>query len=328
VLTRCPACDTCFRVTPEQLKARAGRVRCGQCQHAFNALDTLIDEVVAASPSVAKTAEPVGADHVPDSQDLHAWPAPALPVAEPDSLPEPEIAVSPAPTFDEQTSEDLELAVTEPATTPQIEPDAPAEAPDQLEEQTVVAEQYEPTDPLNTDVLVTEPEPISDFLVQDERPPLLWPWVIGSFFALLALGLQALFTFRVELAVLVPETKPALIAFCEIVGCTVELPSKADQLSIEASDLHPDLEQKPRLALTATLKNRAPFAQAFPHLELTLTDSTDKAIARKVLVPMDYLPPKTKLAAGMQANADLAVSISIDPADLPASGYRLYLFYP
>jgi predicted Zn finger-like uncharacterized protein len=44
MLTRCPACATHFRVTPEQLKARSGRVRCGECQHVFNALDTLIEE--------------------------------------------------------------------------------------------------------------------------------------------------------------------------------------------------------------------------------------------------------------------------------------------
>ena len=29
------------RITPEQLKSRQGRVRCGQCQNVFNALETL-----------------------------------------------------------------------------------------------------------------------------------------------------------------------------------------------------------------------------------------------------------------------------------------------
>jgi predicted Zn finger-like uncharacterized protein len=44
MLTRCPSCATHFRVTPEQLKARSGRVRCGECQNVFNALDSLIEE--------------------------------------------------------------------------------------------------------------------------------------------------------------------------------------------------------------------------------------------------------------------------------------------
>src|ERR1035437_4029133 len=43
--TRCPGCQTIFRVTSVQLKARAGKVRCGECQEVFNALDSLIDEI-------------------------------------------------------------------------------------------------------------------------------------------------------------------------------------------------------------------------------------------------------------------------------------------
>ena len=43
--TRCPGCQTIFRVSPEQLKARVGKVRCGQCQTVFNALDSLFEEM-------------------------------------------------------------------------------------------------------------------------------------------------------------------------------------------------------------------------------------------------------------------------------------------
>lgn len=37
MLTRCPACQTVFRLRPEQLHARQGEVRCGHCFHPFNA---------------------------------------------------------------------------------------------------------------------------------------------------------------------------------------------------------------------------------------------------------------------------------------------------
>jgi predicted Zn finger-like uncharacterized protein len=76
VLTRCPACATHFRVTPDQLKARSGRVRCGECQQVFNALDTLIEEPVLAmapplrppSPAqdIAASPEDTGAAAVPE----------------------------------------------------------------------------------------------------------------------------------------------------------------------------------------------------------------------------------------------------------------------
>ena len=59
MLTRCPSCATHFRVTPEQLKARSGRVRCGQCQNVFNALDSLIEEpLVVAMPPTAVAVSP------------------------------------------------------------------------------------------------------------------------------------------------------------------------------------------------------------------------------------------------------------------------------
>ncbi len=38
---RCPACGTTFRVSDEQLRAAAGRVRCGACAQVFNALTHL-----------------------------------------------------------------------------------------------------------------------------------------------------------------------------------------------------------------------------------------------------------------------------------------------
>jgi predicted Zn finger-like uncharacterized protein len=44
VKTCCPSCQTIFRVTSEQIRARAGKVRCGQCRTVFNAIDSLLDD--------------------------------------------------------------------------------------------------------------------------------------------------------------------------------------------------------------------------------------------------------------------------------------------
>lgn len=41
--TRCPHCGTAFRIRPEQLSVRGGRVRCGHCQQPFSALAQLED---------------------------------------------------------------------------------------------------------------------------------------------------------------------------------------------------------------------------------------------------------------------------------------------
>lgn len=52
--TRCPSCGTTFRVRPEQLTARNGRVRCGKCQTAFSALASL-EEMDDGVPTAAST---------------------------------------------------------------------------------------------------------------------------------------------------------------------------------------------------------------------------------------------------------------------------------
>ncbi len=46
MLTQCPHCRTVFRVTATQIRVRDGRVRCGQCNSAFSALQVLLDEKV------------------------------------------------------------------------------------------------------------------------------------------------------------------------------------------------------------------------------------------------------------------------------------------
>jgi predicted Zn finger-like uncharacterized protein len=50
MVTSCPGCTTTFRVTPDQLKQRQGKVRCGKCSgvfDAFKSLATLADEPLA-----------------------------------------------------------------------------------------------------------------------------------------------------------------------------------------------------------------------------------------------------------------------------------------
>ena len=263
IQTLCPACSTTFRVTLEQLKAKQGKVRCGRCQHVFNAIETLHDATVEHGSTPPIDSQP----------EFDAMQAPM-----PDAI-EVEPAVAAA-------------TIDPPAGTywPTVEPRGRHEA-----------------------------APRRD----------AWPWALAAVATLLLLLLQLTVQYRVELSVLAPTLKPLLSELCQPLGCDLPLPHLSDLVSIESSDLHPDGQQKDQLILVATLKNRAPFAQAYPDLELTLTDTLDKAVLRKVLVPVEYLAKET--ANGFAGNSEIAVNLSLkyDNADsLPATGYRLYLFYP
>lgn len=295
MLTRCPGCATTFRVTAEQLKARQGRVRCGECARVFDALDTLVDEafVIAAqeslsiSVSAAVVAPPV-ADSLPDfSLPETGVMESAVPSADDPALPG-------GPTVADSGATDTVPPVTEPP-----EPVAPTTAPD-----------------------TTAFEP----LPREEQPRHVWPWALGVLVAVALLAAQVLLHFRGEIVIHYPQAKPLFAAACEITGCRLALPRKPELLGIEASDLAPLGDG--RLLLTATLRNRAGFAQEYPHLELTLTDTADQPLLRRVLAPAEYLAPSPVILAGLAAGADLAISLNIDTGGTAALGYRLYLFYP
>jgi len=72
MFTRCPACQTQFRIRARQLNAAGGRVRCGTCGQAFDALGQLSDELLPpAEPAgeVDPRAEPGAADRLPAYAD-------------------------------------------------------------------------------------------------------------------------------------------------------------------------------------------------------------------------------------------------------------------
>ncbi|MDC0662404.1 DUF3426 domain-containing protein [Marinobacter sp. SS21] len=68
LLTRCPNCQTQFRVTEEQLGIANGKVRCGNCMEIFNAVQhQTITTSSRAAPAQPETAEPEASEPAPAS---------------------------------------------------------------------------------------------------------------------------------------------------------------------------------------------------------------------------------------------------------------------
>lgn len=152
-------------------------------------------------------------------------------------------------------------------------------------------------------------------------------WVVAAFPLLLLLLAQAIFLFRVELAARIPDLKPALVRYCQILKCSLPLPQKASLMSIESSELKDDAARRNQVVLIALLRNRAAYTQAFPNLELTLTDIQDNALARRIFRPEDYLPTPKNVSPGIPANQELGIKLHLDTTDLKPVGYRLVLYY-
>ena len=152
-------------------------------------------------------------------------------------------------------------------------------------------------------------------------------WAIAAIPLMLLLLAQAAYLFRVELAAHQPTLKPALLRSCEMLNCSVPLPQKINLMSIESSELQSEPAHKNQIQLVALLRNRANHTQAFPDLELTLTDNQDSPLARRIFKPEDYVEKSQNFAAGLAADQELNILLRLDTTDLKPVGYRLGLFY-
>ncbi|MFE8070651.1 DUF3426 domain-containing protein [Marinobacteraceae bacterium S3BR75-40.1] len=76
-LTRCPHCQTRFRVTAAQLEVAGGKVRCGHCMQIFNARDHAVETAPQAAEKPAPPPEPKAAPQPEPEPEPQPEPAPA-----------------------------------------------------------------------------------------------------------------------------------------------------------------------------------------------------------------------------------------------------------
>ncbi len=143
---------------------------------------------------------------------------------------------------------------------------------------------------------------------------------------LLAVG-QGAYIFRDQLAVRVPEARPALQSFCALLDCKLELPEQIEAISIESDQLETLSTRKDTSELTLLLHNAGSVAQGWPELELTLNDNNNVPLARRVFAPQEYLPSGIDPKKGFAANAEQPVKLYFEFADAKPAGYHVGVFY-
>lgn len=322
--TLCPHCDTRFKIDESQLEAYHGMVRCGHCLQAFNARPSYIPDQPHPQLELPMPDESSPAEELPD--EPHA--AEAMPSAD----------IAAAIEEAAPTEDTVLIDAIPPAGEAAVETEAPETPRDDLldfHEPVAAAVEPEGEAPPATDqpaalTLAEQVAIVQDGKEEEQPAPAAyrrWPWAVAAFLLLLVLLAQAAYFFRVELAARLPGLKPALVGYCKLLRCSVPLPQKTDLMSIESSDLEADPAHENQITLNALLRNRAPYAQAFPNLELTLNDTQDKPLARRTFKPKDYLPPLENEQTGLLPNHELSIKLYLNTADLRPTGYRLALYY-
>jgi len=139
---------------------------------------------------------------------------------------------------------------------------------------------------------------------------------------------QAVWHFRDAIVAHFPATRAALVRACAFAGCAIRPLRDVAALSIESSDLQADAAHRGLLILAANVRNRATYAIAYPHLELTLTDAADQPVVRRAFAPAEYAGGTVDVGRGILGGSEMPIKMFIDASATSQAGYRLYLFYP
>ena len=153
-----------------------------------------------------------------------------------------------------------------------------------------------------------------------------WLVLFGLILAVLA-GLQSLYYFRTSIAADYPQFKPYLVQACVQLQCEIELPKNLDFFALDDSDMQEDFEHKDVIKFSSLLINNAPYAQTYPNIELTLTDTADQPVLRRLIKPSEYLASSTNTATGIDSREEMRINLNITVTDIAVAGYRVLLVY-
>lgn len=342
LITRCPACATQFKVVPDQLKLSDGWVRCGHCSDVFDATRYLKSRVPGAVPSKRS-----GVRQAPSSLGREPSAPPSVDVVSSTpmkvAVPSSEAAQEAGREKENEAHFHSELQrfaagqAKPPEATRAVIPAGPA-APPTASPPTptptaadAAPQSNEAVAPLR-DIQQDEAAALEPGFVRQARQRAFWrsPGVRGLL-AVVVLLLSALLAGqwalqeRDRLAARYPSLQPLLASLCEPLGCTIGAVRDLQAVVIDSATLTRRLGDF--YAFDLVLKNTSAMALAVPALELSLTDTANTVISRRVYLPGELpgVPPLLPPQATVSVSLRLSLAVG---NELPMAGYRALVFYP
>jgi len=290
--TQCPDCRTVFRVTPDQLRAADGRVRCGRCKEVFNANDNLV---------VHLPLESALPGHTPDGgfDEVNIETLLKLPDGQEDEplgvRGRPDAAAAATGSTPDHPSPFAQVIAEERARNTRPPPMQTAELP-----------------------LALQPTPAPDGTAA------LTFFIIGSLLLAALLAGQFAWFQRDRLA-LHAELRPWLERMCEVGECSLPPRRAPEAIQLSRRDIRSHPHHREALVITGTLINGAAFSQPYPEVGVTLHDLAGNPIASRRFRPEEYLAEGSAEALfGAREEAELRLEVA-DP-DEHAVGFE-FSFY-
>ena len=286
--TRCPACDTVFKIVPDQLKVSNGWVRCGRCAEVFDA-----------------------AAHAASAGDANQWPQTPAPATAPAMVSHLAASLEDSNITPKNIAS---KAINTPATAVLAQKNEvnlnTANEPDlsfvRIAKSKAFWQRTAVTRPLSAACI--------------GLAGLLFMQVVYSQRNHLAASNSALksgFEAVCQTVGCVVEPYKNIDAFKIDSSSFQKVPATSTENT--RSDI---------FTLKLSLKNSADMPLAMPAVELTLTEAGDKPVLRRVLLAKELGFNGTTLAANGDWSGAATIAVTPNPAAAPVSGYRVLLFYP
>jgi len=360
-ITCCPACNTSFRVTREQMEMASGAVRCGACLRIFQADERMIEDRKVAEVEDSHS-EPLdfGTDEIQSRywQDFdlyieevfttHRSPEEATHAAEyqsyydesceanlfEDELPEADVFEDELPEADVFEDELSGVYLFE------------DELPEAYLFEDEISEAYLFEDELSKDDLTrdhdvsleSEQEEVEvtelvaqldleddpEILVGEQVPRLeTHPAWFAALPVLVISGFLQFAWFNHEVYAQQAEYRPWYLIVCSWIGC--ELPEYSNPADLSTSNLivrsHPNVEGA--LRIDAIVRNSAIYRQRFPFLQLQFQDIHGNPVAQRRFNPENYLAGELRGLRFIPGNTEVRFSLEIVDPGKNALGYYL-----
>jgi predicted Zn finger-like uncharacterized protein len=401
LVTRCPACETTFKVVKDQLRISDGWVRCGRCSEVFDATIELREapESTPALTQDVKQSADVGAEveslddlRLPTTSDGDE----PLSEAEPSAPSEPEQEVPHAGSLPEDdpwadsglldlgdegrtavrpplppriSFPDIDLSLSAPAPAPvaaaaaagapalsSTEPRsaedvanaqlqkalrrarvksakiAKAKAREQkaaaVEAAPLVLAASEPEQPV--EVVRGTPSFMGMSGAEGfwQRPSVRRSMLAVAVLAAVLLVVQVAYQERDLIVARQPGMRPAIASMCGLLGCEISALRQINDIKVDGASFSREKSDE-GFHLSFTLRNTADVPLAMPAVELSLLDTQERAVVRRVLSPSEFGAPSV-----LPARAERAASLSLKltgpeaAAMPPVAGFRVETLYP
>lgn len=156
-----------------------------------------------------------------------------------------------------------------------------------------------------------------------QRPRMRAALGVATLALLAGLALQVGHHFRDFVFVRWPTLQPVLAQWCALATCSIEPPRHIEDISVESTALARAVGAD-AFRLAVTLRNHGSVPLTMPWIDLSLTDTSGKLVARRALAARDFTPVTTTLQPG----TEVVLQTLLAARNARPSGYTVEIFYP